>query len=563
MNLLAQMRAANERLVVATVRADELAEEAIAARAVVAEIAATEAERRKRAEELAERLMASEDALRASEAQLLTLANTVPMLAWYANPDGSIAWHNERWYEYAGTAFKDTAGWKWVDILDPADQQRVIARWRSSVASGEPWEDVFRLRRHDGALRWFLARALPLRDELGRIERWFGTSVDIDDQKHAEAQALASDHAKDEFLAMLGHELRNPLAPILMTLDLMEMRDPTVFVRERTIIHDQVKHLVRLVDDLLDISRITGGKIELQCEPTELAGIVARAVEMVRPLVEHKAHHLSVDIAEHGLSVDGDPIRLTQAIGNLIANAAKYTPARGSIRVTAQRRGAKIALQVRDTGIGISAEMLPRVFDVFAQEHQALARSEGGLGLGLTIVQRLVEMHGGTVRAASDGVGHGSEFTIELPMSVRPVRAEPTTPARTAPEPLGLKILVVDDNPYAAEPIAEMLNRLFVCEVRIARDGPSALAVAQDFAPDLALLDIGLPGMDGYELASRLSSVRSPHVIRFIAITGYSQPADVRQTRQAGFDQHLVKPVTTATLRDSVLAMASLLPHAG
>ena len=559
--LMAQLRDANEQLVLATVRADELAEQALAARAMADELAAREAEGRRRAEALAEELLVSEAALLASEGQFRTLANTVPMLVWHANPDGHVAWYNQRWYDYTGTSFHEQVGWRWQSVVAPDDLQRIVGRWSTALASGEPWEETLRLRRQDGAFRWFLARARPLRDVTGRIVRWFGTAVDIDDQKRTETHVQASNRAKDEFLAILGHELRNPLAPILTALDLMTMSDPTVFKRERAVIERQVKHLVHLVDDLLDVSRLTGGKLELQCQPIELAEVVARAVEMVSPLLEKKAHHLSVYVPSHGMMVDGDATRLAQVAGNLLINAAKYTPPRGSIIVIGEARGSSVVLRVRDTGIGISAEMLPHVFDLFAQDRQAIDSSQGGLGLGLAIVHSLVAMHGGTATAYSEGLGRGSELTVELPRSTRERGlAPPNAPVRPSAAPADArKVLVVDDNREAAELIAVSLAALGH-EVRTAFDGPSALGVVGSFVPDVALLDIGLPVMDGYELASRLRTLLSPRDIRFVAITGYGDAADRRRSQEAGFAMHLVKPVDVVAIEDSVRGSAAPVP---
>jgi PAS domain S-box-containing protein len=539
---VALMREVNERLVIAGIRADELAEHADAGR--------------KRAEAFAAQLAASEADARVSEEQFRTIANTVPMLAWYANPDGNIAWFNQRWYEYTGTRLEDPAGRTWESVHDPADLARVAARWRAALASGEPWEDTFRLRRHDGEFRWFLSRALPLRDAGLSTVRWFGTSVDIDAQKRAEVQAHAASRAKDEFLAMLGHELRNPLAPILTALDLMRMRDAAAFAPELTIIERQVRHMVRLVDDLLDVSRIAGGKVELAFEPVELAAVVERAIEMASPLIESKAHHLSVSLAAHGLLVKGDPDRLSQVVTNLLTNAAKYTPDHGSIHVAAERAGPRVELRVRDNGIGISPEMLPRVFDLFAQELQALDRARGGLGLGLAIVKSLVDLHGGTVSARSDGLGKGSEFVLGLPAHDPDGTTDPVPLARrqvvvAGPAGVCRKVLVVDDNGDAAALVAEVLSA-HGYEVHFALDGPSALALMDGFVPDVALLDIGLPGMDGYELAQRLHARLAPRRIPLIAVTGYGRDDDRRRTQQAGFDLHLVKPVDFTRIQDAI-----------
>ncbi len=536
--LLPQLRDANEFLVLATLRADELAEK-LAASLVI------EAEGRRRAEALSEELQQKDEALRASESQFQTLANTIPMLAWYAAPDGDIAWFNQGWYDYTGTVFDELAGWKWESVHEPADLPRVLKGWRAALASGEPWEDVFRLRRADGEFRWFLARALPLRDPDGRIVRWFGTTVDINDQKRAEA-------AKDEFLAMLGHELRNPLAPILTVLEVMRLRAPTSFIEERALMERQVRHLVRLVDDLLDVSRIATGKIELRRERIEMADVVARAVEIVSPLLESKAHELILNVAPAGLVVEGDAIRLAQLVGNLLMNAAAYTPERGRIVVACERRGSLVALSVRDSGIGISAEMLPRVFDLFAQERQTTDRTVGGLGLGLAIARSVVTLHGGTVTARSEGLGRGSEFTIELPASNAEPGSAPTTGHdRDAVAFERKRVLVVDDNRDFTRALNHILT-LLGHEVRTANDGPSALALAKQAIPEVVLLDIGLPGMDGYEVARRLHALVAPAALPIIAISGYGQDTDRQRSREAGFACHLVKPVDVEVLAESI-----------
>lgn len=550
--LLSQMREANENLVIASLHADELAERAD--------------EGRRRAETLAAQLAASEAIMRDSEDQFRTMANTVPMLAWSANADGSIAWFNDRWYEYTGKTFEDQVGWQWESVHDPADLPRVLAGWRVAIANGEPWEDTFRLRRHDGELRWFLARAMPLRDAgHHHTVRWFGTSVDIDAQKRAEVEVRAASRAKDEFLAILGHELRNPLAPILTALDLLKMNRAFSPPREVAIIERQVRHMVRLVDDLLDVSRITGGKVSLAFEPMELADVITHAVEMVSPLVEATEQKLSVSVAAAGLLVRGDPVRLSQIVTNVLTNAAKYTPSRGAIAVAAERQGSTVLLRIRDSGIGISSEMLPRVFSLFAQEHQPLDRARGGLGLGLAIVRSLVEMHGGRVSAHSDGLGKGSEFVIELPLHEPGEVSHPggetdlQHPALVSgrqlaePDTLGeaRSILVVDDNQDAAELLAEVLAA-HGHEVRVALDGRAALALVDEFDPDVAVLDIGLPVMDGYELAHRLLERLAPRRPGLIALTGYGQDRDRRRARESGFDFHLVKPVDANHLQDAI-----------
>ena len=500
---------------------------------------------RQRAEALARQVQASEEALRESEQQFRMLADTMPLLAWYANPDGYIPWYNQRWYEYTGTTLDGMKGWNWQSVHDPEDVARVAAKWRAALASGEPWEDQFRLRRHDGELRWFLSRALPLRDRHGRIVRWFGTNVDIDDQKRAEAEAEAANCAKDEFLAVLGHELRNPLSPILTALHLMRLRDGDHAAKERAVIERQAQHLVRLVDDLLDVSRITRGKVELKRQRIEVAHIVARAVEMASPLLEQRRHNLRVTVPSHGLVVDGDPDRLAQVISNLLTNAAKYTEHDGRITIAARNHGDEIAISVKDTGIGIAPEMLPRVFEMFVQERQALDRSRGGLGLGLTIARNLVTMHGGSVDVVSEGRHRGAEFTVRIPAArpaddaVAPRERGPSSTPRSRAN--GGRILVVDDNEDAADLLAASLEGMGYT-VRVTYDGPEALKVASGFGPDIAVLDIGLPVMDGYELARRLREQPKLERLHLVAVIGYGQETDRRRSCAAGFAAHLVKP---------------------
>ncbi|MCE9574125.1 MAG: PAS domain S-box protein [Deltaproteobacteria bacterium] len=371
-------------------------------------------------------------------------------------------------------------------------------------------------------------------------------------ERAARTAAEAANRAKDEFLAMLGHELRNPLAPMVTALSLMKARDGEASQRERTVIERQVTHLGRLIDDLLDVSRITEGKVQLRRERVELAVIVQRAVELASPLLEQRDHHLLVDVAATGLAVFGDPTRLAQVVSNLIGNAAKYTPRGGHIEVVARREGARAVLTVRDDGVGIAREMLPHVFDLFAQERQSVDRAQGGLGLGLAIVKSLIAMHDGTVVAASEGHGKGSTFTVELAA----LDADTAEPAPHAAEGdatragAGRRVLVVDDNPDAADMLAEVL-RARGHAAAVAYDAPAALALVARFRPDVALLDLGLPVVDGYELARRLREVAGP--VRLVAVTGYGQPADRERSEAAGFDAHMVKPVDLAALFAALL----------
>jgi signal transduction histidine kinase len=363
-------------------------------------------------------------------------------------------------------------------------------------------------------------------------------------KRHAEA----ANRAKDEFLAMLGHELRNPLAPILTALQLMAMKDGDAFVKERTIVDRQARHLVRLVDDLLDVSRIARGKIELRHKSVDLADVVASAVEAVDPLLDDRQHQLTVNVPR-GLVVNGDPTRLTQVVMNVVSNAAKYTHAGGTIEIDAAGEHDTIEVRVRDNGIGVSAEMLPHIFDMFTQERQALHRADGGLGLGLTIVKSLVELHGGTVSARSQGVGHGCEVVVRLPRAGAAVASSDAHDAThsAAVGRRGRRVLIVDDNVDAARTMADALD-LAGYDTRVSFDGPAALDAAASFEPDALLLDLGLPIMDGYEVAREVMGMPTVRKPVLVAVTGYGQLSDQERTRMAGFTSHIVKPIDTPQL---------------
>jgi signal transduction histidine kinase/ActR/RegA family two-component response regulator len=383
----------------------------------------------------------------------------------------------------------------------------------------------------------------------------------VEEAQAARSEAEAANRAKDEFLAMLGHELRNPLAPIQTALQLMRLRGDGSAERERTVIERQVKHLTRLVDDLLDVSRIVRGKVELKHERVNISDVVAKAIELASPLIEQRRHTLDVQVPRHGLQVDGDSLRLAQVISNLLANAAKYTEQGGNIAVIADRIANDAVVRVRDNGMGIAPEILPRIFDLFVQERQTLDRSQGGLGLGLTIVRSLVHSHGGTVTAHSNGPGCGSEFVVSLPLCApADAAADPAVQGsvRAAASAAGTpdtRILVVDDNEDAADMLVEVLTAEGY-RVRAANDGPAAIRVAAEFKPHVAVLDIGLPVMDGYELAERLRQLPELTAIRLFAVTGYAQEADRKRSAAAGFDGHFAKPLDLDVLgrvvRDAV-----------
>ncbi len=358
-------------------------------------------------------------------------------------------------------------------------------------------------------------------------------------------RARAAERRKDEFLAILGHELRNPLAPIVTALELMRASGQEAFGREREVIERQVRHMTRLVDDLLDVSRITRGKLELRRRRVELADVVHEAVETMAPALEQR--NVEVDVPSEGCSLWADPARLTQVVSNLLSNAARYTAPGGHIAVRAERAGGDVRIEVADDGAGMTSELLEHVFDPFVQGPQHLHRPKGGLGLGLPLVRSLVEMHGGRVEAHSSGPGSGSCFVVTLPATERVVAQAPARPHAPAGLAGAHRILVVDDNEDAAELLSRALTRRGF-DVRVAHDGPEALRVAGEFLPDAAVLDIGLPIMDGYELAECLRRALGEGLTRLVAVTGYGQPSDRARSAKAGFDAHLVKPVELTQL---------------
>jgi signal transduction histidine kinase len=395
--------------------------------------------------------------------------------------------------------------------------------------------------------------------------------AEVAERSRAEQALKEADRHKDEFLAMLAHELRNPLAPIRNAVHLMNMKelsDPQLKL-SRDIIGRQLIQLSRLVDDLLDVSRITRGKINLARKRVELSELVARAVETETPTIEARDHHLEVQIPKRSLVIYGDPMRLTQALGNILGNAAKYTDTGGRITLTARRRRRDVEIAVRDTGVGIPPDVLPCIFNLFTQLDRQTGRHQGGLGIGLALVRQLVEMHGGTVTAASDGPGKGSEFVIRLPLSIEragasEVAGDPNLPPVAVdkpaqkPKPVQRRILVADDNSDARESLATLLS-LSGHEVYRAEDGSDALRAAERCRPDVALLDIGMPFANGYEVARHIRGQPWGRHMVLVALTGWGQESDRRRSREAGFDSHLTKPVDPHVL-DELLARVEPTP---
>jgi two-component system CheB/CheR fusion protein len=381
----------------------------------------------------------------------------------------------------------------------------------------------------------------------------------LEEELRRRTEELAGeDRRKDQFLAMLAHELRNPLAPIRNAVELMrqvETFDPS-FQPSREMVERQVKHLARLVDDLLDVSRITRGSIRLRKEPVDLGAIVQSAVEGARPLITTRSHELEVELPQEPLRLEADPARLEQIVANLLDNAARYTMPGGHIWVTARREGGEAVVRVRDSGIGVPPDVLERVFEPFVQTAgESLARTDGGLGVGLTLVRSLVEMHGGQVEARSPGLGQGSEFVVRLPARPPEGAEGPAAEPAVLPQARSLRVLVVEDNLDAAESLATLL-RLWNHDVRVVNDGPSALDAAREQKPEVVLLDIGLPGLDGFQVARKLREEPGLEDTLLVAMTGYGQPEDRRRSREAGIHHHFVKPVEPLVLRNLLAGVA-------
>lgn len=442
------------------------------------------------------------------------------------------------------------------DCIVPEDREPTRAAIDTSISERKIYDVVYRTHdRAGGAVKWVRAMGGTSYAPDGTPTRFDGVTVDVSAQKHDEeelkkladrerAALLAAEdanRAKDDFLAMLGHELRNPLAPIATAVQLLKLRSKDNVAREVGVLERQTQHISRLVDDLLDVSRIVRGKVGLAKDTTEVAELVAGAIEIASPAIENGKHSLDVNVPRRGLVVDVDGGRMKQVLANLLTNAAKYTHAGGRICVTADRDGSDVVISVEDSGVGISAELLPQVFDLFVQARQTMNRAQGGLGLGLALVKNLVVMHGGTVSAESAGPGRGSTFTVRLPsVDARPTKEKPDSMATAVPAQGLQRVLVVDDNSDGADMLAEALEGLGYRTV-VAYDGLEALRVADDFEPHVALLDIGLPVMDGYEVGTRLRTKWRD--VKLVAITGYGQDHDRERTRLAGFQAHLTKPV--------------------
>ncbi|HEY3570062.1 MAG TPA: PAS domain-containing protein [Thermoanaerobaculia bacterium] len=503
-----------------------------------------------------EQKRARED-LRESELFFRQMIDSLPALAWATGPDGYCDLLSRPWIDYSGIPEAEQHGDGWLQLVHADDRERVFQVWREAVEDRGAYALEYRLRRHDGVYRWFKAQGRPIRDEQGRIVRWFGISTDIEDQKKTERDlheargaAEEASRAKDQFIAVLSHELRTPLTPVLTVAQMLEA-DPGLGPKQREwmeMIRRNVELETRLIDDLLDHTRISRGKVELHLSPTDLHGRILQTLAICESDARGKRIELVTDLRATRSWLQADPARLQQVLWNLVKNGVKFTPEGGRVTVqTADSEDGGVVIEVRDTGVGIDPERLPRVFDAFEQGGREVTRMFGGLGLGLAISKGLVELHGGMLTAASDGRDRGAVFTLRMPASAvaTPEPASGVAPDREAGPRPGRRVLLVEDHPDTLAAMAQLLE-LFGYTVRTADSVASALQAAEGERIDVVVSDIGLPDGSGLDLMRQLLA-RQP--VRGIALSGFGMEEDLRKSREAGFEEHLTKPVDFAQLQ--------------
>ncbi len=515
------------------------------------------------------------------------LANSIPQLAWMARPNGELFWHNDRWFEYTGMTSDTQMGWDWESVLDPVELPRVREKWKKALANGDHWEDTFPIRRHDGAFRWHLSRAMPIRDGAGHITMWFGTNTDVTDQRRladdreellsaeraARTEAERIGRMKDEFLATLSHELRTPLSAILGWSQLLQQSEPSAETLEEglAVIERNARIQTQLIADLLDMSRIISGKVRLDVQTVDVAPVIAAAIDSLRPSAELKQIHLHKVLDPLAGPISGDPSRLQQIVWNLLSNAIKFTPKGGKIEVLLERINSHIEITVSDTGQGISPDFLPHVFDRFRQADSSTTRRQGGLGLGLAIVKQLVDLHGGQIFAKSPGEDQGATFTIVLPLAVvrrKPSeRQQPSSPDDAPPDDFeqlslsGKKILVVDDEADARGLVKRLLTERGAT-VLDADCVDRGLELLKTERPDLVLSDIGMPTKDGYQFIRSVRSLSEEQGGKTpaVALTAFARSEDRTRAMLAGYQVHLAKPVEAQEL---IATVANLLGRTG
>ncbi|WP_306397987.1 ATP-binding protein [Telluria beijingensis] len=505
---------------------------------------------------------------REREAQVRALVDASPAMLWTTDNEGVCTYLSQRWYDYTGRTPEQDLGFGWLQNVHPEDRPRSGEIFLAANAVREPFSFDYRLRCHDGSYRWFIDTGLPRTNAQGEPDGYVGTVIDIDSQKYAEQELQRLAHelgqknrAQSDFLFTLAHELRNPLAPIRSGLELMRIGAASGDVQ--AIMRRQVDHMVHLVDDLLDMARLAEGKVTLRLERVLLADVVREAVDMSMPLVQAGRHALDVKLPDAPLALRADRHRVAQILSNLLNNAAKYTPQGGAIELAARVETAgnaeEVAITVSDNGIGIDPQALETVFDMYAQDHAGSSMAQGGLGVGLNLVQRLVGLHGGRVAASSGGAGMGSRFTVWLPLPDDAPDAAPgdTLPVPTANTPVGvLRILVVDDNVDAAETLQALLE-MSEHVVTVAYDGAQALRLAREGQPQVVFLDIGLPDMSGFEAAQAMRRIAGMESATLVALTGWGAEQDRQRSQQAGFDHHLTKPADFGLVENLIRDVAA------
>jgi PAS domain S-box-containing protein len=493
----------------------------------------------------------AEDKLRQSEDRFRSLITATTAITWTTNAAGEYVEPQPSWSEYTGQTWEELKGFLWVSALHPDDREHVRALWLAACAARTPYKSEGRLwHAATKSYRHYEGRGVPILNSDGSVREWVGRVIDVEDQYQAKKRVYdlmtelkEADRRKDEFLAVLAHELRGPLAPLRNTLEIMKRaeRDRDLHRQARDTMERQLAQLVRLVDDLVDVSRITRNKIDLRKERVETASVLHQAIEACRPLAESAKLKVSVTFPPESIYLSADPVRLVQVFTNILNNACKYNETGGRIWLSAERRGSDAVVKIKDSGIGIPADKLDAVFEMFTQVDSTLDRSQGGLGIGLTLAKRLVEMHDGSVAAFSDGLHRGSEFVVRLPIlletptaTAAPVIVEPTTTPR--------RILIVDDNVDTTASLA-MLLKITGNETFIAHDGLTAVEAAATLQPDVVLLDIGLPKLNGLEACRRIREQPAGQRMVIVALTGWGQEDDILQSKNAGFDHHMVKPI--------------------
>ena len=497
----------------------------------------------------------NEAALLESESRFRQLADSIPQLAWMAKPDGWIFWYNQRWYEFTGTTHEQMEGWGWQSVHDPVQLPRIVESWTAALASEQPWQDTFPLRRHDGTFRIHLSRANPLRDANGRVTLWFGTNTDITELVNAQEAAQAANRAKDHFIAVLSHELRTPLTPVLATiLDLDARTDLPPAVSDAVeLIRRNVELEARLIDDLLDITRISKGKLAMDRQVVAVDSVLRDAVRICEKESARKQITVSVDLRAPNHRVEGDGARLLQAFWNLLQNAVKFTSPGGDISVRTHGDAEHVTIEITDTGIGIEPDALARIFEPFGQADETISRRYGGLGIGLALSKALVDAHHGKLQAASAGRDQGSTFTVELGTTMRELTngVEPATVTHRPVPPL--RILLVEDHDDTRQTLSRLIQN-WGHSVDTAATAAEALQAAAGTRFDLVISDLGLPDAHGNELIQRL---RQGSDIRGIAVSGFGTEHDVERSLQAGFDVHLAKPIGAQRLKAAIAEIAA------